>query len=69
MTKQLVVGKDYYSIFGSDTSGNKKLIYSGGISWTAIDGDRQMTIDSEGQTKKALEYINQPSYGIGSIGR
>jgi hypothetical protein len=65
MKKELVVGKNYYSIFGNDTTGTKKLIYNGGISWTAIDGDRQMTMDSQKQTDAAIEYINQPSYRVG----
>jgi len=66
--KELVVGKDYYSIFGSDETGTKKLIYNGGISWTAIDGDRTMTQDNQKMTDKALDYINQPSYSMGRMG-
>jgi hypothetical protein len=65
MKKELVVGKDYYSIFGTDETGNKKMIYNGGISWTAIDGERQMTKDCQRTTDKALEYINRPEYGTG----
>jgi hypothetical protein len=65
MKKQLEVGKNYYDIFGSDTTGKKQLIYNGGISWTAIDGNRKMTMDSQKQTNSALEYINRPSYGTG----
>lgn len=65
MAKKLEVGKNYYDIFGSDTTGTKKLIYNGGINWTAINGDKTMTIDNQAQTDKAIEYINRPSYKIG----
>lgn len=66
--KELEIGKDYYSIFGNDESGTKKLIYNGENSWTAIDGERTMTQVNQKMTEKALEYINQPSYSMGSIG-
>ena len=65
MEKQLIIGKDYYPIFGNDTSGKKKMIYNGGISWTAIDGDRKMIIDSQPTTDNAIAYINKPSYKVG----
>ena len=67
MTKELEIGKDYYSIFGQDQSGKKQMIYNGGISWTAKDGDRTMTMDSQKQTDSALEYINRPSVNMGSF--
>jgi hypothetical protein len=65
MTKQLEIGKNYYSIFNANGSDTKKMIYNGGISWTAIDGDKQMTMDSQKTTDNAFEYINRPSYKIG----
>lgn len=65
--KNLVVGTDYYSIFGSDQSGKKKMVYNGDISWTATDGERTMTMDSKKQTDSALEYINRPSVNMGSF--
>jgi hypothetical protein len=63
--KQLVVGKDYGCIFGLSENSGKKIIYNGGISWTAIDGERTMTKDSQKTTDNALEYINRPSYHVG----
>jgi hypothetical protein len=65
MAKELVVGKDYYQIFGADETGKKQMIYNGGISWTAIDGERKMVMDSQKQTDSAVKYINRPSYGMG----
>ena len=65
MKKQLKIGKDYYEIFGDSENGKKKMIYNGGISWTAKDGDREMTMDSQQTTDNALEYINRASYGTG----
>jgi hypothetical protein len=64
MTK-LIIGKDYYQIFGSNEPGKKQMIYNGGISWTAKDGDKEMTMDSQKQTDNALEYINRPSVTMG----
>ena len=66
--KQLVIGNDYYGIFAgqnTDSKGSKKMIYNGGISWTAKDGNREMTMDSQKTTDAALEYINRPSYKVG----
>lgn len=65
--KELIVGKDYYDIFGSDQSGNKKLIYNGGISWTAKNGEQIMTVESQKQTDAALEYINRASINMGEF--
>jgi len=65
--KELIVDKDYYSIFGQDQSGSKKMIYNGGISWTAIQGNRTMTMDSQKQTDSAIEYINGPRVNMGSL--
>lgn len=65
MSKDLVIGKDYGSIFGLDADKGQKMVYNGGISWTAIQGGQQMTKDSQQTTDNALEYINRPSYGTG----
>lgn len=65
MEKELVVGKDYGSIFGLDADKGQKMVYNGGISWTAIQGDRRMTKDSQETTNNALAYINRPSHGTG----
>jgi hypothetical protein len=60
MTKELEIGKDYYSIFGQDQSGKKQMIYNGGISWTAKDGDRTMTMDSKNKlTARSNTLIGQ----------
>ena len=64
MTKGLVVGKNYGGIFGLDEN-KGKMVYNGGISWTAIQGDRQMTEDCQETTTEALEYVNRPSHGTG----
>ena len=64
MTKELVVGKNYGEIFGISKD-KGQMIYNGGISWTAVQGDRQMVKESESTTKSALEYINRPSYKVG----
>lgn len=63
--KNLEIGKNYGEIFGLDEQKGKKMIYNGEISWTAIDGDKQMTMDSQKTTDNAIEYINRPSYGTG----
>jgi len=63
MKRELIVGKNYGGIFGLPE--DKKMIYNGGISWTAVDGEREMMVDSQKTTDNALKYINQPSYGTG----
>lgn len=65
MKNELVVGKDYGDIFGLDARKGHKMIYNGGISWTAIKGDQQMAKDSQQTTDNALEYINRPTYKVG----
>ncbi len=35
------------------------MIYNGGISWTAKEEGREMTIDCQKTTDKVLEYINR----------
>ena len=65
MKKELKIGKNYGEIFGLDEKSGKKMIYNGGISWTAIDGEKQMTMDSQKTTDNALKYINSASHGTG----
>ena len=55
----LVIGKDYGFSFGLDKEKKQAMIYNGGISWTAVEGDRKMTIDCQKTTDKVLEYINR----------
>jgi hypothetical protein len=62
--KNLEIGKNYGDIFGLDEQKGQKMIYNGGISWTAINGDKQFTKDSQETTDNAIKYINQPSYGM-----
>ena len=65
MNKTLEVGKNYADIFG--LSDGKEMIYNGGVSWTAKDGDRQMTMDSQETTNNAIDYVNKPSKSMGSF--
>ncbi|MDQ6960702.1 MAG: hypothetical protein Q9M27_06675 [Mariprofundaceae bacterium] len=65
-TKNLVVGDNYGGCFGLDTNSGKQLIYLGGITWRAINGDKSLEKDSEATTTKALEYINRPSIMMGA---
>jgi len=67
MTKELEIGKDYGSIFGLDSKKGQQMIYNGGISWTAKQGDKEMTKDSQSTTDNALTYINQPTIKMGDI--
>jgi hypothetical protein len=55
----LVSGKDYGFVFGLDSNKNQHMIYNGGISWTAKDNGREMTIDCQKTTDKVIEYINR----------
>lgn len=57
--RELEIGKDYGFSFGLDKEKNQHLIYNGGINWTAIEGERKMTIDCQKTTEKTLEYINR----------
>ena len=55
---ELTVGNNYADVFGLD--GEKKaMIYNGGISWTAKEAGREMTIDCQKTTDKVLEYMNR----------
>mgnify|MGYP006943672271 CR=1 FL=1 len=58
--KNLEIGKNYGEIFG--LTGNRQMIFNGGISWTAKEGEREMTMDSQKTTDNAIEYINRPSH-------
>jgi hypothetical protein len=59
MTKQLETGKDYGFVFGLDSEKGKSMIYNGDNSWTAKDGDREMTKENAIETsEKVLAYIN-----------
>ena len=61
--KTLEIGKDYSGIFGIPVG--CKMIYNGGNSWTGVkpDGSEKM-MESEKQTKSAIEYINRPSFSV-----
>jgi hypothetical protein len=56
--RTLEVGHNYAEVFGLDIK-KQAMIYNGGISWTAKEGDREMTMDSQKTTDNALEYINR----------
>ena len=66
--KTLEINHDYGFVFGLDKKKNQHMIYNGGDSWTAKEGDRERTAESKGTTEKALEYINRPSYHMGNMG-
>lgn len=53
----LEVGKDYGKIFGLDASKGQKFIYNGGISWTAIGINGEMTDDSQEATDDAKNHL------------
>ncbi len=61
--KTLEIGKDYSGIFGIPVG--CKMIYNGGNSWTGVkpDGSEKM-MESEKQTKSAIEYINRQSFSV-----
>ncbi len=64
--KTLTIGKNYGEIFGLKE--NCKMIYNGGISWTAVDPIKgTKTMDSEMTTTKVTEYINRPTISMGTI--
>lgn len=65
MKKELTKGENYGSIFG--LTGDNKMIYNGGISWTAIKTGKEMTMDSQATTNKAIEYINRAVTNMGNI--
>lgn len=57
MKKDLVIGKDYGPIFGLDAKKGQNMIYNGGISWTAINGDIKMTDESEETTDEVINHL------------
>lgn len=64
--KNLEVGKNYYDIFGNqEKNPGRKMIYNGGISWTAVDGDRIMTQENQQMTDNAIAYINKSTNPAG----
>lgn len=65
--KALEVGANYYGIFADqDKAPENKMIYNGGISWTAIKDGKSMTMDSQSTTDNAIAYINN-SHKIGNL--
>ena len=61
--KTLEIGKDYSGIFGIPA--NCKMIYNGGNSWSGVKPDgSEKTMESEKQTKAAIEYINRQSFSV-----
>ena len=64
--KTLQIGENYGDVFGFDKDLNQSMIYNGGINWTATNGDKVKTIDSQGTTDKVIEYINRPFINMGS---
>ena len=55
---ELTVGHNYADVFGLDRE-KQAMIYNGGISWTAKETDREMTIDCQKTTDKVLTYMNK----------
>jgi hypothetical protein len=66
--KYLEIGVNYASIFGLDADKANKMIYNGGMSWTAINGltNASKTLDSQKTTECAINYINRPSISMGN---
>ncbi len=70
--KQLEINKDYGDIFGLDSTKGQEMIFLGENSWKGIqkntDGSikKEMIVESAAQTKRALDYINQPSVIAGN---
>jgi len=68
--KTLNINEDYASIFGLNNPG-QKMIYNGGISWTAeqiVNGEtKRMTMDSQITTDRALDYINKQPINMGNF--
>jgi hypothetical protein len=67
MARQLEVGKNYGEIFGLDPAQQKFMIFNGGVNWTAKNGDKTQTVDSQQTTDNAVAYINRPSIHMGSL--
>jgi hypothetical protein len=67
MTKQLIVGTDYGSVFGFTANSGKQMIYLGADLWQAVKDDKTMQSVSPATTAKVLEYINRPTVSMGSM--
>lgn len=63
--KNLEIGHNYGDIFGLNKEKGQQFIYNGGISWTAKEGERSMTMDSQDNTDKAMKTINEPVINMG----
>lgn len=55
---ELQIGKDYGFVFGLNKD-HQHMIYNGGISWTAVEGEKSLTMDSQQTTEQVYKYINQ----------
>jgi len=56
---ELIIGHNYADIFKIDKNKGQAMIFNGGISWTAKEGDREMTTDCQKTTDMAFAYINK----------
>lgn len=65
MKNELEIGHDYGFVFGLDTKKDQHMVYDGGNTWTAREGERARQMDSPGTTAKVLEYINRPTILMG----
>ncbi len=63
--KTLEIGHDYGEVFGFNKELGQTMIYNGGINWTATNGDKSKTLESQATSDKVLEYINRPSVNMG----
>lgn len=64
---ELEVGKNYGLIFGLDEGQGQKMVYNGGISWTAINGDLQLRDDNDQETTDLVldNLFQMPDYDDG----
>ena len=65
MKKELEVGKDYGKMFG--LKDGQHMVYNGNISWTATEGAKTMTMDSQKMTDDITKRINQTATIMGSM--
>lgn len=61
---KLEIGTNYADIFGLNPE-KQSMTYNGGISWTAKEGEKEMTMDSQETTDNAIAYINQSGASTG----
>lgn len=67
MSKQLVVGEDYISVFICAET-KSTMIYNGGINFTATnDKGESRTLDSQGTYDKVLAQLNKPAIMMGRM--